>query len=100
MVVDVEPRYFGIRLENRRFSDPIFCKKPRSKIVWLGRTCESRNQGRRATSIIGEENWAFKSEILFTSRCHLREVCVISRYEASSHRGSLDHSRSWRREMK
>jgi hypothetical protein len=35
---------------------PTFCKKPRSKLVWLGRTCELHNQGRRATLIIGEES--------------------------------------------
>jgi hypothetical protein len=40
MVVDVELRYFGVRLENIRFLDPTFCKKPRSKFVRLGRTCE------------------------------------------------------------
>jgi hypothetical protein len=35
--------------------NPTFCKKPRSKFVWLERTYELRNQGRRATPIIGEE---------------------------------------------
>jgi hypothetical protein len=56
MVIDVEPRYFGMRLENVRFLDPTFYKKPRSKFAWLGRTCELYNQGGRATPIIGEEN--------------------------------------------
>jgi hypothetical protein len=56
MVVDAEPRYFGMRLENVRFLDPTFYKKPRSKFAWLGRTYELRNQGQRATSIIAEEN--------------------------------------------
>jgi hypothetical protein len=56
MVVDAEPHCFRMRLENRRFSVSMFCKKPRSKFVWLGRTCELRNQDRRATLIIGEEN--------------------------------------------
>jgi hypothetical protein len=56
MVVGVELRYFGVRLENGRFLDPTYCKKPRSKFVWLGRTYELRDQGRRATSIIGEVN--------------------------------------------
>jgi hypothetical protein len=56
MVVDVELCYFRVRLENGRFLDLTFYKKPRSKVVWLGRTYELRNQGRRATSIIGEEN--------------------------------------------
>jgi hypothetical protein len=50
--------------------------------------------------IIGEENLAFKLEILCTSRCHLRGVCIVSRNEASSHRGSLDHSRFWKGEVK
>jgi hypothetical protein len=40
----------------KRFSDPIYCKKPRSKFAWLGRTSESRNQNKRATLIIGGEN--------------------------------------------
>jgi hypothetical protein len=44
------------RLENRSFSVPTFCKKPRSKFDWLGRTCELCNQGRRAMPIIGEES--------------------------------------------
>jgi hypothetical protein len=56
MVVGVELRCFGVRLENRRFLDPTFYKKSRGKFVLLGRTCESRNLGRRATPIIGEEN--------------------------------------------
>jgi hypothetical protein len=47
---------FGIRLENERFSDPTYCKKPRSKFIWLGRTIESRGPDKRATPIIGEEN--------------------------------------------
>jgi hypothetical protein len=50
MVVGVELRCFGVRLENGRCLGLTFCKKPRSKFVWLGRTCELRNQGRRATS--------------------------------------------------
>jgi hypothetical protein len=48
--------YFGVRLENGRFLDPTFYKKPRSKFVWLGRTCELHNRGRRATPIIGEDS--------------------------------------------
>jgi hypothetical protein len=56
MVEDVEPRCFGVRLENGRFSDPTYCKKPRSKFIWLGRTCDLCNQGRSATPIIGGEN--------------------------------------------
>jgi hypothetical protein len=45
--------FFGVRLENGWFLDPTFCKKPRSMFVWLGRTYELRNRGRRATPIIG-----------------------------------------------
>jgi hypothetical protein len=71
MDVDVGLCCFGMRLENEKFSDPTYCKKPRSKFVWLGRTFMSCNRDKRATSIIGEENWALKLEILFTSRCHL-----------------------------
>jgi hypothetical protein len=55
MVVGVELHCFGVRLENGRCLDLTFCKKPRSKFVWLGRTCELRNLGRRAMPIIGEE---------------------------------------------
>jgi hypothetical protein len=56
MVVGAELCYFGMRLENERFSILTFYKKLRSKFAWLGRTFESRNQGKKATSIIGEEN--------------------------------------------
>jgi hypothetical protein len=96
MVVGVELHCFGVRLENGRCLGLIFCKKPRSKFIWLGRTCELYNPGRRDTPIIGEESWVLKCEILCTSRCHLWGVCVVSRSEASSHRGSLDHSRFWK----
>jgi hypothetical protein len=56
MVVGVELHCFGVRLENRRFLDPTFYKKSKSKFVWLGRTCELHNLGRRAIPIIGEES--------------------------------------------
>jgi hypothetical protein len=56
MVVGVELCCFGVRMENRRCLGLTFCKKSRSKFVWLGRTRELRNQGRRATPIIGEES--------------------------------------------
>jgi hypothetical protein len=45
-----------MRLENERFSDPIYYKKPRSKFVWLGRTFELCSTDKRDTLIIGEEN--------------------------------------------
>jgi hypothetical protein len=45
MVVGVKLCCFGVRLENGRCLDPIFCKKPRSKFIWLGRTCELHNRG-------------------------------------------------------
>jgi hypothetical protein len=71
--MDVDDRLscFGMRLENKKISDPIYYKKLRSKFVWLGRTFVSRNRDKRATSIIGEEDEALKFVILFTSRCHL-----------------------------
>jgi hypothetical protein len=56
MVVGFELCCFGVSLENRGRLDPTFCKKPRSKSVWLGRIYELRNRGRRATPIIGEES--------------------------------------------
>jgi hypothetical protein len=34
MVIGAELRYFGVRLENGRFLDPIFFKKSRSEFVW------------------------------------------------------------------
>jgi hypothetical protein len=71
MVRDVGLHCFGVRLENEKCLDPTFCKKPRSKFIWLGRICELHNRGRRAMSIIGEESEALKLEILSTSRCHL-----------------------------
>jgi hypothetical protein len=56
MVEGVGLHYFGVRLENEKFLDLTFCKKPRSKFVWLGRTYESHSQGRRAMPVIGEES--------------------------------------------
>jgi hypothetical protein len=56
MDVGVELRCFGMRLENERFSDSTYCKKPRSKFAWLGRTFELRSLDKRAMSIIGGEN--------------------------------------------
>jgi hypothetical protein len=56
MDVDVELRCFRMRRENGKFSDPTYCKKPRSKFVWFGRTFVSHNRDKRATSIIEEEN--------------------------------------------
>jgi hypothetical protein len=56
MVIDIRHRCFGVRLENGKFLDPTFCKKPRSKFVLLGRTFVSRNRDKRATPTIGEEN--------------------------------------------
>jgi hypothetical protein len=56
MVIGVKLHYFGMRLENERFLDLTYCRKPRNKFVWLGRTSKSRNQDKGATSIIGEEN--------------------------------------------
>jgi hypothetical protein len=56
MVEGVSLHCSGVRLENGKCLDSTFCKKSRSKFVWLGRTCELHNQDRRATSIIGEES--------------------------------------------
>jgi hypothetical protein len=56
MDVDVELHCVGMRLENGRFLDPTYCKKSRSKFIWLGRTFESHNQDRKPMLIIGEEN--------------------------------------------
>jgi hypothetical protein len=56
MDVDIEPCCFGVRLENERFLDPTYYKKPRSKFVWLGRTFVPRNRDKRVMPIIGEEN--------------------------------------------
>jgi hypothetical protein len=56
MDVGVKLYCFGMRLENKRFSDPTYCKKFRSKFVWLGRTFKSRSLDKRAALIIGGEN--------------------------------------------
>jgi hypothetical protein len=56
MDVDVKLHCFEMRMENRKFSDLTYCKKSRSKFVWLGRTFMSHNRDKRATPIIGEEN--------------------------------------------
>jgi hypothetical protein len=56
MVVGAELHCFGVRLENRRFSNPIFHKRPRSKFIWLGKAYELHNQDRRPMPIIGQEN--------------------------------------------
>jgi hypothetical protein len=56
MVVDAKLHCFGMRLENRRFLDLTYCKKPKSKFVWLGRTFELLNQDKRATPIIQGES--------------------------------------------
>jgi hypothetical protein len=53
---DAKPHYFGLRLENRRFLDLTYCKKPRSKFMLLRRTFMSHNRDKRATLIIGEGN--------------------------------------------
>jgi hypothetical protein len=34
MVVGVKLYCFGVRLENGKFLDPTYCKKPRSKFAW------------------------------------------------------------------
>jgi hypothetical protein len=54
--VGAKLRCFGMTLENERFSDPTYCKKLRTKFVWLGRTFELHSPDKRATLIIGEEN--------------------------------------------
>jgi transposase InsO family protein len=49
------PLFWNETGERKVFGPDIF-KRPRSKFVWLGRTCESHNRGRSATSIIGGES--------------------------------------------
>jgi hypothetical protein len=56
MVIDAELHCFGMRLENGSFFDPTYYKKPKSKFVWLERTCELLNQGKRVVPIIEEES--------------------------------------------
>jgi hypothetical protein len=55
MDIGVELYCFGMRLENRRFLEPTYSKKPRSKFAWLGITSESHSQDKRATPIIEGE---------------------------------------------
>jgi hypothetical protein len=45
-----------MRLENGKFSDLAYYKKPRSKLAWLEKTFKSCNQDKKAMPIIGEEN--------------------------------------------
>jgi hypothetical protein len=47
---------FWSETEERKVSDPTYCKKPRRKFIWLGRTFVSPNQDKRAMPIIGEGN--------------------------------------------
>jgi hypothetical protein len=56
MNVDVRLCCFEMKLGNGKFLDPTYCKKLKSKFVWLGRTFVSRNRDKRATPTIGEEN--------------------------------------------
>jgi hypothetical protein len=56
MVEDVKLCCFGMRLENGKFSDLIYWKKPRSKFVGLGKSIVPRNQDKRATSTIERES--------------------------------------------
>jgi hypothetical protein len=98
MVVGAETHCFGMRLENRSF--------------WTWHIT-----GRRETSSHGERqpkdclvktevlHWPEEKRIEFWSwrfhvphDVHLWEVYDISRYESSSHLGSLVLSRSWKRE--
>jgi hypothetical protein len=99
MVVGVKPCCFRIRWENGKFFDSTFCKMSWDKFVWWERTCGLRSQDRRVTPIIGEENWVLKFETTHTSRCYLWEGYDVSRYETSSHLGTLVCSRSRRREI-
>jgi hypothetical protein len=100
MVVGAEPCCFRMRLENVKFLDPTYCKEPRAKFVRWERTCTLRSQDRRVTLIIGEDNWVLKLDTMYTSRWYLWEGYDVSRYERSSHQGTLVRSWSWRREKK
>jgi hypothetical protein len=100
MVVGAESRCSRVRLKNRRFLDPTYCKKPRDKFAWWERTWELSSHNRRAIPTIDEGNWVLKLEIMCTSRCHWWEVYDVSRYEACSHLGSLICSRLRKREKK
>jgi hypothetical protein len=100
MVVGAEPQCFGMRLENGRFLDSTYCRKSIDKFIGWDRTCRLCRQGRRDMSTVGEENWVLKLETTYTSRCHLWEGYDVWRYEASSHLGSMVHSRSRRGEKK
>jgi hypothetical protein len=71
MVVGVEPHYFGARLENGRFLNLTYGKKPRDKFVWWEKECGSHSLGRRAMPTISEYNWVLKLEIACTSSLHL-----------------------------
>jgi hypothetical protein len=91
---------FCSETRERNVLDPTYCKKPISKFTLWERTCGLQNQDKSATPIIGEESWALMLVISCTSRCQLWKVYAISRYEASSHIDSFDHSRLRRREVR
>jgi hypothetical protein len=71
MVIGAIPHCLGVRLENGRFLDLTYCRKPRSKFTWNEIICELHNLGRRAMPIIEEGSLVLKLEVLCTSRCHL-----------------------------
>jgi hypothetical protein len=52
----VELRCFGMRQENKKFSNPTYWKKQTSKFVWLGKTFVSLNKDKRATPTIEGES--------------------------------------------
>jgi hypothetical protein len=89
---------FWMRWDNGNFLDPTNCKKSWDKFVWRERTGALCYWGRRVTPIIEQENWVLKLETKYTSRCYLWEIYDVLRNEASSHLGSLVHSRSRRRD--
>jgi hypothetical protein len=91
---------FQNETRERKILELTYCTKPRYKFVRWESICGLCSQDRSAIPTIDEENWVLKLEITCTSRCHLCEVYNVSRYEASSHLGSLVHSRSRRREKK
>jgi hypothetical protein len=100
MVKDAYLIYCRMGLENDMFLDQKLYKTQRSKYVLWERIWRLPNHAKRVTHVVGEEIWALKLKILYTSRCHLWKAFVDSKLEEILHQDLLNHSRSWNKKEK
>jgi hypothetical protein len=77
MVEDAELLYSRMRLESDKFLDQTLYKTLWNRSVLWERTWTLSNHAKRVMQTVGEEIWVLKSEILYTSRCHLWEDSSI-----------------------